>query len=453
MKSPRLPPLMSKKLIPSTAEKYLEYDKSQLAIENQIRHSRRLKLKQPESSDNISPLTVETSRLDALSPIMNDKELTPGVSSLSISKYIHNEIFGVKDNPLSNSSETANKKIENFLSVPFSLECLIWFGFAICMDAFLYLFTFLPIRVVVQWCSVLYWYSRTLLGLGVSNGTGVASSIGTQHMYDMLCIIVIIIACVVLQFFDMSYTYHFIRGQSMIKLYVLTSMLDVLERLLCSFGEDALTSMYYRTSVMDKPSAHQQYPVIYMIASMSLYTLYVVVHSCFYFIKVATLTVAFNTTDQSFISILILNNFAEMKSHVFKKFDNTQLFELTCADIAERFQTTLFLFCMIMIAFGQSPTNIPLWEVFMPYLRAGLLMNVSEIISDWIKHAFINKFNRISSKIYDNFARRLRTDLLLDSDHSEFAMNSNKAMRKIGLTHVSFPIVSYWFIIICVFYP
>ena len=437
MKSPRLPPTMTKRFVPSTAEKYLEYDKSQLAIENQIRHSRRLKSKLIESSENLTSLEVDIVKENVLAPIMIDKELAPTVSSFSISKYVYNEIFGVKDNPLSSNSETANKKIENFLSVPFSLECLIWFGFAICMDAFLYLFTFLPIRVVVKVCTSMFEFIRSILGLSTPQQSNSNSSIDTQHMYDLLCVIVIIIACIVLQFFDMSYTYHFIRGQSMIKLYVLTSMLDVLERLLCSFGEDALTSMYYRTSVIDKPNEHRHYPVLSMIASMSLYTLYVVVHSCFYFIKVATLTVAFNTTDQSFISILILNNFAEMKSHVFKKFDNTQLFELTCADIAERFQVTLFLFCMIMIAFGQSSTIIPLWEVFVPYLRAGLMMNMSEILSDWIKHAFINKFNRINSRIYDNFARRLRTDLILDSDHSDFAMNSNKAMRKIGLTHVS----------------
>ncbi len=70
---------------------------------------------------------------------------------------------------------------------------------------------------------------------------------------------------------------------------------------------------------------------------------YVILHSGLYFLHVATLTVVINSADETLITVLILNNFAEMKSFVFKKFDSNNLFQLACSDITERFQMMLFL--------------------------------------------------------------------------------------------------------------
>ena len=53
---------------------------------------------------------------------------------------------------------------------------------------------------------------------------------------------------------------------------------------------------------------------------------------------IATLTVAINSADQALVTVLVLNNFAEIKSFVFKKFDKQNLFQLSCSDITERFQ-------------------------------------------------------------------------------------------------------------------
>jgi len=393
--------------------------------------------------------------------------------TVSIGKYIYNELFEDRDQVFKDS-DVAERNLMKFISVPLSLECLMWFGLLICTDAFLYIFTFLPLRFLMKCLNVIatYWAAATR-GHDKAN---VSRSLWKLFCYDTTCILVIMIACTFLQFFDMSYTYHFIRGQTMIKLYVLTAMLDVVERLLCSFGEDSLSSMHNHTQSIRGDSGLKN--LFSMVLSMGVYTLYVVIHSCFYFIKVATLTVAFNTTDQSFITILVLNNFAEMKASVFKKIDSLQLFELTCADIAERFQVLLFLICMIVVACAQSGKDASLVDVLWPFVKAGFLMNLSETVSDWIKHAYINKFNRLDPNIYDNFSRRLRSDLLLNvssdidspasgtstsaGDDSNVSsphagsgpdshtggkgvnyepintpVGSHNAMRKIGLTHVS----------------
>lgn len=43
----------------------------------------------------------------------------------------------------------ANRTVRNFLTVPRQLERLLLFGMLVCLDTFLYVTTFLPIRIVI----------------------------------------------------------------------------------------------------------------------------------------------------------------------------------------------------------------------------------------------------------------------------------------------------------------
>jgi hypothetical protein len=52
---------------------------------------------------------------------------------------------------------------------------------------------------------------------------------------------------------------------------------------------------------------------------------------------------------QALLTLLISNNFAEMKTSVFKRFDQKLLFQLTCADMVERFKLLLFLFLITIL--------------------------------------------------------------------------------------------------------
>ena len=88
--------------------------------------------------------------------------------------------------------------------------------------------------------------------------------------------------------------------------------------------------------------------------SCGIAAMYVIFHSGMYFMYVATLTVAINSSDQALVTVLVLNNFAEIKSFVFKKFDKQNLFQLSCADITERFQLVLFLVCINTVALAQA---------------------------------------------------------------------------------------------------
>ena len=58
--------------------------------------------------------------------------------------------------------------MRNFLTVPRQLEKLLLFGMLVCLDTFLYVTTFLPIRIVIGVFSTLFsLVSRWVGGVGV----------------------------------------------------------------------------------------------------------------------------------------------------------------------------------------------------------------------------------------------------------------------------------------------
>jgi len=71
--------------------------------------------------------------------------------------------------------------------------------------------------------------------------------------------------------------------------------------------------------------------------------IYNVVHAAALFYQVITLNVAVNSYSNALLTLLLSNQFVEIKSTVFKKIEKDNLFQLTCADIVERFQLWLML--------------------------------------------------------------------------------------------------------------
>lgn len=67
------------------------------------------------------------------------------------------------------------------------------------------------------------------------------------HIYDILRALIIGIATSVLACVDISRLYHSIRGQEMIKLYVLFTMIEIFDKLCCSLGQDILDALYFTT--------------------------------------------------------------------------------------------------------------------------------------------------------------------------------------------------------------
>jgi hypothetical protein len=279
-------------------------------------------------------------------------------SKFSILKYLQMEMFGMGD-PCKGDAMEANKTIENFLSVPMGIERVVVFGFLICIDAYLYVFTFLPIRVAFStmlliWEFNAYVYQKLkqhtpiidIMGLGGLSTYFTGRVFHRTNAYDIMRALLLVLGAYALSFLHMSRVYHYIRQQTTIKLYVLTGMMEIFDKLLGSFGQDAFDSMYALTRSKTSP---QKLAISFVVA-----LLYVILHSMVYFVTIATLTVAINSNEQALITVLILNNFAEIKSFVFKKFDRLMMFQLACKDITERFQIVLFLMLIMVVSLVQA---------------------------------------------------------------------------------------------------
>lgn len=51
-------------------------------------------------------------------------------------------------------SLSAGERVSNFLQVPLAIEQLIGFGWLVCLDSFLYIFTILPIRSLLAFYAL-----------------------------------------------------------------------------------------------------------------------------------------------------------------------------------------------------------------------------------------------------------------------------------------------------------
>jgi hypothetical protein len=133
---------------------------------------------------------------------------------------------------------------------------------------------------------------------------------------------------------------------------------------------------------------------------------------------VITLNVAVNSYSNALMTLLLSVQFVEIKSTVFKKFEQENLFQLLCADIVERFQLILMLVIIAtrnLVELGvwslsPSPTGgvlpksftfFPKWtgEIMGPFF----IVVGSEMIVDWLKHAYITKFNNARPVLYERF--------------------------------------------------
>ena len=71
----------------------------------------------------------------------------------------------------------------------------------------------------------------------------------TRHLYPLMQSgLIYFVYSQVLCPISIGKLYHWIRGQAMLKLYVLIAIVEVFDRLLCSFGQDAWDSLYWNTT-------------------------------------------------------------------------------------------------------------------------------------------------------------------------------------------------------------
>lgn len=309
--------------------------------------------------------------------------------------------------------DAASTRVYNFLVLPWHFEQLCIFGFSICLDCFLYLFTLLPLK----WLQFLvnhfrHGSFRELWELILHQSPSARSPGKRRRMIPSKAradarqwslwlfsrIVVLLAGTTALCFVDMSRMYHYIRGQSVLKLYVIFNMLQICDRMFASFGEDILEALY-----VGGRRGH-----LWML-HLAAACLYVFLHSLLLFCQVITLNVSVNSSNNSIFIILVSNNFVELKQCVFKRFKEANLFQVTCADVVERFQ--IFVFVTVVMVQNLSHVGLaeaPDWVLLAFLVCLGVFG--SEVLVDWIKHGFMTKFNRMPPAVYRQFHELLCLD-------------------------------------------
>ncbi|KAH9501537.1 Transmembrane anterior posterior transformation protein 1 [Dermatophagoides farinae] len=126
---------------------------------------------------------------------------------------------------------------------------------------------------------------------------------------------------------------------------------------------------------------------------------------------------------------MMSNNFVELKSMVFKKFEKNNLFHMSCSDVRERLHYIVLLAVVIIQTMKEyNWSDRQLWIL----LPDCLMVLMVEIFVDWFKHAFVTRFNEISYDVYEYYSLSLAYDLVGSKLKSAFSDHSDIVSRRMG---------------------
>ncbi|XP_061747632.1 transmembrane anterior posterior transformation protein 1 homolog isoform X2 [Nerophis ophidion] len=308
------------------------------------------------------------------------------------------------------------EKVYTCMRIPKELEKLMIFGFFLCVDAFLYVFTLLPLRVLLALLRLL-----TLPCCGFSG----SRLLQPAQVCDMLKGLILVLCFSMMHYVDYAMMYHLIRGQSVIKLYLIYNMLEVADRLFSSFGQDILDALYWTAT---EPKERKR-DSIGVIPHFLMAVFYVFLHAILIMVQASTLNVAFNSHNKSLLTIMMSSNFVEIKSSVFKKFEKNNLFQMSNSDIKERFTSYVLMLIVCLRNMEQFSWNLEHLWVLIPDV---FMVLTSEVAVDVIKHAFITKFNDITADVYSEYRASLAFDLVSSRQKNAYTDYSDSVARRMG---------------------
>lgn len=356
----------------------------------------------------------------------------------SINDYIYSELRRgyVLENDEQRYTER-RQKFYTFLKVPIEFEKFMFQAYFQIVDTFLFVFTLLPIRFLLScWFMVtrslgnllsrFFLHQRHPRFSGDHNYHG--SILQPAEICDLLRGIILISATVLISYVDISILYHIIKSQSVIKLYIFFNMLEVFDKLLSTFGCDILDALFWTaTEPVDHQDRNKQRfgVLIHLFAAI----VYVLLHSLLVLLQATTLSVALNSKNKALLTIMMSNNFVELKGMVFKKFERNNLFHMSCSDVRERHHFLVLLIIVMMQTLKEYNWNEEQFYVLLPDC---LVILVTEMVVDWFKHAFVTRFNEITSEVYREYTITLAYDLTSSKLKRAHADHSDLISRRMG---------------------
>jgi len=317
--------------------------------------------------------------------------------NLNFFSYVWGEI---SRNKSLNQSESYRERWENvyvFWKIMWKLESLMYYGLLCCCDNLLSTLTIIPTRCFLAVLRAIIWPVTRIFG-------STRRFVSEAQMMDIARLLLVAVTCCCwfspIVYFNPSVIYHTIKGQELLKLYIIFNMLEVAERLVASIGQDAMDTLFYTISSCSfyRVLLHFFISIVYMF-----------LHSFIMLVQATTLNVAFNLHNKILLIIMMSNNFIELKGSVFKRFDKNYLFQVACADVRERFHL-FWLLCIVLVRnMSQHQWNIVESYDLVPYM---LMILTAEFFIDWMKHAFIIKFNSLTVDIYPEYRKTLTQEFL-----------------------------------------
>ncbi|XP_020624525.1 transmembrane anterior posterior transformation protein 1 homolog isoform X2 [Orbicella faveolata] len=403
--------------------RYLQQQQWQQQQEQQERLSSQNEDTRMSQSNNQSSKSMEEKlkinkkqEVPSIKETSSEDKLHDGFTKLSFMKYVMAEVFSGKLMELEEDKYTERReKVYTFMKIPREFEKLMIFGFMLCLDCFLFMFTFLPLRLIV----VMY---KIITGLLFCRTSRMLQPV---QICDLLKGSILVACWLLLTHVDFSVLYHTVRGQSVIKLYVIYNMLEIADRLFSSFGQDILDALFWTaTEPRDRRREH-----IGIIPHFVMAVVYVFFHAVLVLFQAICLNVAVNSHNKALLVIMVSNQFVELKGSVFKRFEKNNLFQMACSDIRERFYYIVLVSIVTLRNLTEFNWNLEHLYVICPYLLAVLS---SEYFVDWIKHAFITKFNNIPVEVYCEYRALLAEDATSSRQKNAHADHFDLVSRRMG---------------------
>lgn len=300
------------------------------------------------------------------------------------------------------------------------------YGFFQCADAFLFVFTLLPLRFMLALWFLLVYALKTLSSVFLNaRGTAPSRVLQPAEICDLLKGIILVAVCFLVSYVDTSMLYHIVKSQSVIKLYIFFNMLEVADKLFSSFGQDILDALFWTaTEPRGKKREH-----LGVLPHLALAVGYVLLHCLLVMLQATTLNVAINSQNKALLTIMMSNNFVELKGMVFKKFEKNNLFQMSCSDVRERFHYVILLFVVILQTMKEYSWQE---EQFWTLLPDCMMVMLAEVLVDWVKHAFVTRFNEISYEVYKEYITSLAYDLASSKLKNAYSDHSDLISRRMG---------------------
>ncbi|GIL72082.1 hypothetical protein Vretimale_483 [Volvox reticuliferus] len=233
-----------------------------------------------------------------------------------------------------------------------------------------------------------------------------------SQVYDMVCLAILFLATAALRAVRPGSIYYWLKDitSEFLKMSVLSTAFDMLDKILSNFGNDVLEAL---SGTCTQWLAGKKR--LWQLASDALVAgIIVTLHALTLMCQALIVAVALNSSRNGLVALLIANNFVEIKSTVFKKWDSTRIWALVCADAVERFHLLVVLSFVVVEEMDSAAS----WSPPHDYLRVCGLMVAAEVVIDVIKHAVLGKFNEVRPGLYREFHQDLCAKALAAQSHS-----------------------------------